>query len=81
MHNRSQQRRKVASTNHHYRQKEDDEKEKKKGEIIDSHLPFFKCKLEKTEYLLKRPDFRVKNSRFRLNHNVVESNMLRRYDF
>lgn len=29
-------------------------------EIIDSHLPFFKCKLEKTEFLVKRPDFRVK---------------------
>ena len=72
----------MGSTSHEYRGRPKPEKnEKKHSEIIDSHLPFFKCKLEKTEYLLKRPDFRVKNNKFRVNYNVVESNMLARYDF
>ena len=29
-------------------------------QIIETHLPFFKCKLEKVESITRRPDFRVK---------------------
>ena len=71
---RRQERAEVKTEVEQTKGKTEVEQMKGKTEIIATNLPFFKCKLENVESISRRPDFRVKESKFKLNHNVVEGN-------